>query len=119
MKKDYYKENPEKFKTRSKLWIKNNYSKAQIMWRKAGKKYSDKQRLIAINKYGGKCKCCNEKEIKFLSFDHIKGNGNKHRKIIGQKIVRWLKRNNYPKGFQILCHNCNLAKGFYGKCPHK
>jgi len=30
----------------------------------------------------------------------------------------WLKRNYFPTGFQLLCHNCNLAKGFYGKCPH-
>lgn len=31
----------------------------------------------------------------------------------------WQRKNNYPKGFQVLCHNCNLAKGFYGKCPHQ
>ena len=32
----------------------------------------------------------------------------------------WKKiKNNFPKGFQILCHNCNIAKGHYGKCPHE
>ena len=25
----------------------------------------------------------------------------------------------YPPGYQVLCHNCNLAKGFYGSCPHQ
>jgi hypothetical protein len=31
----------------------------------------------------------------------------------------WLKRNGYPKGFRVLCHNCNSARGLYGYCPHK
>jgi hypothetical protein len=26
--------------------------------------------------------------------------------------------NEFPDGFQVLCHNCNLAKGYYGECPH-
>lgn len=103
---------------RAKRWIQNNYAKAQISWRKSGKKYADKQRTIAIEKYGGKCVCCGEKEPKFLSFDHINGGGSQHRKVIGGKIIRWLKKNGYPEGFQILCHNCNLARGFYGQCPH-
>lgn len=36
----------------------------------------------------------------------------------GVRIEEWLKKNDYPKGFQILCHNCNMSKGFYGYCPH-
>ena len=35
--------------------------------------------------------------------------------VLGQ----WIKKNNFPKGFQILCHNCNVAKGIYGECPHE
>lgn len=63
-----------------------------------------------------------EKEYKFLSIDHVKGNGNAHRRKIGgwgSSFYSWIVRNNYPKSLQILCYNCNLAKGFYGKCPHK
>ena len=37
----------------------------------------------------------------------------------GEKLNRWLKNNNYPKGFQILCWNCNFAKGVLGQCPHQ
>ena len=25
-------------------------------------------------------------------------------------LVNWLVRNDFPEGFQILCHNCNTAK---------
>ena len=35
-------------------------------------------------------------------------------------MYRWLKKHGFPKeGFQLLCYNCNCAKGFFGKCPHK
>ncbi len=32
----------------------------------------------------------------------------------------WLKANNFPPGFQTLCHNCNIGKHRNkGICPHK
>lgn len=78
-------------------------------------------RLAALNHYGGKCACCGETTYEFLAIDHINGGGNEHRKAIGvgRHIIRWLIKNNYPEGFQVLCHNCNVAKGFHGECPHK
>jgi len=75
--------------------------------------------------YGGnppKCNCCGESIIEFLCIDHVDGGGNKHRKqisLIGSNFYFWLKRNGFPKGYQVLCHNCNMAKGFYGRCPHE
>lgn len=82
-------------------------------------------RLEVINHYSNgdiKCACCGEKHIEFLIIDHIYGNGNKHRKEIGKSSTdyyRWIIKNNFPNIFQILCHNCNMAKGFYGYCPHE
>lgn len=87
------------------------------------KSLRQRQRVLALMAYGGskpKCKCCGESTYEFLCIDHIRGGGNAHRKEIGLgHIYRWLIANKFPKGFQVLCHNCNLAKGFYGKCPHK
>lgn len=77
-----------------------------------------KQREECLLHYGGKCQCCNEDRYEFLSIDHIKGGGNKHRKEIGGKLVRWLRKNNYPKDFRVLCYNCNLSLGHHGYCPH-
>lgn len=83
------------------------------------KEWSRKNREDVLFHYGGKCECCGENKKEFLSIDHINGGGNKHRKDIGHlSICKWLKKNNYPKGFRILCHNCNMAKAFYGYCPH-
>ena len=79
-------------------------------------------RMTALLKYSNPpmCTCCGETQIKFLEIDHINGGGNEHRKTMeGTNIYLWLKKNNYPEGFQVLCSNCNMAKGRYGICPHK
>lgn len=77
-----------------------------------------------IEHYGGdppKCACCGEKIYEFLSLDHVKNDGKTHRKEVGMgmRVFYWIIRNGFPKGFQILCFNCNLAKGFSGSCPHQ
>lgn len=74
--------------------------------------------------YGGnppKCACCGETTLEFLTIDHVNGGGNKHRKEIGGggNFYRWLVKNDFPEGFQVLCMNCNWAKGKYGECPHQ
>lgn len=73
-----------------------------------------------FSKYGSVCNCCREYRIAFLSIDHVDGGGNIHRKQVKSNIYRWLKRNNYPEGFQLLCHNCNHGKHINGGiCPHQ
>ncbi len=73
------------------------------------------------------CVCCNESNMEFLCIDHIDGNGNEHRRHInnskftsgGAPFYSWLIKNKYPKGYQVLCFNCNNSKAHYGYCPHK
>jgi hypothetical protein len=69
------------------------------------------------------CRCCGENShMDFLTVDHIDGRKNrpeKEQKLVGLALNRWLKKNNYPEGFQILCFNCNSTKGFFGSCPHE
>jgi hypothetical protein len=59
-----------------------------------------------------KCVRCGETKFEFLVLDHIDGGGKKHQKEVGRGscFYRWLVKNNYPPGFQILCHNCNAEK---------
>jgi len=80
-------------------------------------------RLEIMNYYSNgnlKCACCGEMEIHFLSLDHKNNDGYTHRKIIGfgRQFYSWIKRNNFPPIFQVLCMNCNFAKGKLGYCPH-
>jgi len=91
--------------------------------RAAGRKYARACRQKALDHYGSVCACCGESTYEFLVIDHINGGGTKHRKGIGVKragavIYRWLKQNNYPEGFRVLCQNCNSALGHYKYCPH-
>lgn len=79
----------------------------------------DELRVEVLSAYGGHCQCCVESAIEFLAIDHINGGGRKHRAEIGQNIYPWLKRHGFPKGFRVLCHNCNMAIGLYGYCPHE
>lgn len=90
----------------------------------ARKKSATKLRFTVLQHYGLQCACCGESHYEFLAIDHINGNGRQHRKSIDKglssgQFYRWLIKNNFPKEFQTLCHNCNLAKGFYGQCPHQ
>lgn len=113
-------ENKEKHKIRMKLWrrAKFGYLPKKVKYPSLNQKEVHRiRRLECIKHYGGKCACCGESEPKFLALDHIYGGGTKHRKGKGN-IVYWIVKNNYPDLFQILCHNCNSAKGFYGECPH-
>lgn len=85
------------------------------------RRYQQKLRKDVIERYGGRCICCGEVELVFLAIDHINGGGSKHRREVagfGSQFYRWLRDNDFPEGFQVLCHNCNFAKRM-GACPHK
>jgi hypothetical protein len=73
--------------------------------------------------YGGEapaCACCGEQGAAFLTLDHVNNGGNAHRRQKGnQGVYHELRRAGYPAGFQVLCFNCNVARRFYGHCPHQ
>ena len=75
-----------------------------------------------IGHYGGKCACCGETNIGFLTIDHLDGGGSKHRRAVGRgtNFYKWLIRNEFPDEYQVLCFNCNCGKQVNGDiCPHK
>lgn len=101
----YYQKNPIKFSEIRRI---NNLRKKK----KAIEHYSRGKMC---------CNCCGEKNLAFLTLDHINGDGSKHRKLIGThtKLSSWTIRNNFPSGFQVLCFNCNIGKSNKSICPHK
>lgn len=70
-------------------------------------------KLEVMNAYGGpKCAWCPETDIRYLEIDHIEGGGRQHLKREnlgngGHALRCWLKANNFPPGFRILCRTCN------------
>lgn len=80
-------------------------------------------RLRCLDHYSAgtmKCGCCGEGTEQFLTMDHIDGRKTMghNKSMSGHRLRRWLVKNSFPPGFQVLCYNCNCAKGFYGQCPH-
>ena len=82
-------------------------------------------RFDALQHYSGtsppSCECCGEVFIELLTIDHIGGGGAVHRRTEHSAInlPTWLKTNNYPEGFRVLCFSCNCSYGHYGYCPHQ
>ena len=78
------------------------------------------------------CNCCGlDEHMDFLALDHIAGKKQMDfeselvklgysSKLKGEKLLNWIIKNDFPEGFQILCHNCNHAK-FHNnnECPHE
>ena len=102
----------------NKKWNQDNMDKHNQSNRESNHRLTNE----VIDAYGGKCKCCGETRREFLSIDHIDGNGNKQKREIGVRdsagLYRWLRQNNYPEGFQVLCFNCNMGKRNYSVCPY-
>lgn len=94
--------------------------------RKCVKKSNDRLKTEVLSAYGGKCQCCGLSEEIWLTIDHIDGKGADHRRELtgknygagNQNIYRWLRKNGFPPGFQVLCWCCNWAKS-HGGCPHE
>lgn len=95
----------------------SNCAECQKYYRTKYKKLKDQ----VFAAYGGyECKCCGETTPEFLQIDHVNDDGAAHRRVLGQRgLYQWLFRNGFPKGFQVLCSNCNLGKRFCGVCPHQ
>jgi|TARA_B110000467_G_scaffold160592_1_gene180182 hypothetical protein len=144
----YKKKKKEYWQKEGKTVRRKYFSKPEV-WKNTqvvAKKYRDTARLEVLQYYSKRlsnsdipcCRCCGLNDyLEFLSLDHIPG-----AKIMDKipelidlgysselrniPLYKWIKKNNYLSNlqteyFQILCHNCNLAKGHSkdNKCPHE
>lgn len=138
--KDYHQKNKNKINARTRKWKKQHFEqwvfvnrewrqKNREQQRKYFRQYFRKLRNECLIHYGGdppKCACCGECNIEFLTIDHINGGGNQHRRQLGSRLgigshfYIWLKKSDFPEGFQVLCYNCNCGRAKnHGICPHK
>lgn len=104
---------------------KKRYENRKELIREKQRIYDLSIKMRVIEAYGSKCACpgCTIDTVEFLTIDHINNDGAEDRrqngKKSGGKLYRWLIQNNFPKdSYQLLCYNCNCAKGFFGYCPH-
>ncbi len=81
---------------------------------------------VEVLTYYGKgrlaCVMCGESRLACLSIDHINGGGISHRKEVnayGYRFYKYLKKDNFPKGYQTLCMNCQFLKAVYDRAKKK
>jgi len=69
------------------------------------------------------CVCCGEKQLEFLTLDHINRNGSEERRRVkkqGNVFLEYLSKQGFPEGYQVLCYNCNCGRERNdGLCPHQ
>jgi len=99
-------------------------SRDEILIRERDRNQQRKALLVAhYSSNANRCPCCGESNVRFLTIDHINGNGSKHRKSskcgTGSVFYRWLIKEGMPEGYQVLCYNCNNARARHGICPHQ
>lgn len=127
--------NPEKVKAQKRVSDQRNIAHVRAYQRKWNQQHIVEQRvykaqyrwrirLEAIAAYGGVCRCCGESAPQFLTIDHIDNDGAAERKgdrtRTGTKFYLDLRRRGWPRDkYQLLCFNCNCAKGIFGACPHE
>lgn len=134
--KEYYENNREKILAYQRKWASEHREERKISNRKWVEKNREKKnrltreqrhalKIEVLTHYSNplKCFCCGETAIEFLTINHLNGKGAEQRRNLkirgGNTFYRWLKNNNYPKGFNVLCLNCNFSLGHYGYCPHQ
>lgn len=103
-------------------WRKRNPEQALELARR----YRNRVKERVFSHYSGgeiKCACCDIKGMIFLTLDHIDGDGAEKRRAAGSRggvhYYRTLIQQGFPPGYQVLCFNCNVAKGIDGVCPHQ
>lgn len=124
--REWRKKNPEKVRLIQRRWYNGNRTKKLAKTVIANRQRYHNLKQLALRKYSGEipqCACCGERTYEFLTIDHINGGGRKHRKSLNGYtggLYGWLvNTRKKPSQFQVLCLNCNHAKYYYEKCPHK
>jgi len=115
-----------------KKWVEKNKEKLKIWWREYREKNRakmniqnalerDRVKKEVFSHYATRgeivCAICGFADFDCLQIDHILDNGADDRRnnlgdrtSAGTVFYRFLRKNNYPQGYQLLCANCNCKK---------
>lgn len=69
--------------------------------------------MAVLTHYGnGKLAClwCGEDRLPCLTLDHINDNGAEHRRQLNGDVYHYLRKKDYPEGYQTLYMNCQWIK---------
>jgi hypothetical protein len=91
-----------------------------VCWQCRGRRERAQQKLRLLEAFGFKCQCCGESNPYFLTLDHkVPGQGERSTRLKAHQLYARAAAEGWPKDkYQVLCMNCNFAKGHFGECPH-
>ena len=110
--KDYYQSHREVIKQKTTKYRREHPE----MVKQADRKIRARYKMEVFTHYSDgntpACANCRIDDIDVLVIDHINGGGAalRRNKTEASNLVWWLKKNNYPSGYQVLCANCNQKK---------
>ena len=123
--KKWRDKNHKKTAAMKRAWVKKNPEKQKAMY----DKWKNRIKLETLTAYSKtpkpSCACCHEKNIGFLTLDHMNGGGGKEYAKLqaeGKWFYAELRKQGFPRKdeLQVLCANCNLGRSWNkGMCPHK
>lgn len=96
-------------------FFKERYQRDKLQIALNHRKRKQKIKVEVLTHYGGgslSCIKCGETRLPALSIDHINGRGTEERKLLGKAgygFYHWLKKQEYPDGYQTLCMNCQFV----------
>ncbi|RDJ35314.1 MAG: hypothetical protein DWQ19_10900 [Crenarchaeota archaeon] len=104
----YYEQNKDHIKCKTVRYQKHNPDKVKAYSKTA----RENLKIEIFNHYCNcniECKNCGQNQLHLLTVDHVNGGGSQHKRRI-KNLYSWIKRNNFPEGFQVLCWNCQFRK---------
>ncbi|MCK9602245.1 MAG: hypothetical protein M0R06_24590 [Sphaerochaeta sp.] len=121
-KQQYRAKDRNRYNAQSRAYYQRHLETERMRKRAYAKKYRNKIKELMFQIYGHECACCGEKNLKFLTLDHVNGDGRIDLKRLGNQISILKDAVERPdkSKYQILCYNCNLGRYHNGGvCPHK
>ena len=104
--KKFPSNDPVRHRATNKLWRERNADKIKEKKCRDYIKERDELKNEWLSAYGSKCTCCGESEKKFLTVEHLNGDGKRHRKEVGTglNMLKDLRKQGFPKDiYTILC----------------
>lgn len=115
--KAYREKNREKLLAAMKISSKAYYENNKEKVREYEKAYQRSRKEMFLDMYGRSCSCCEETISAFLTIEHKNGQKKISRET-GAVAYRKAIKEYRPDLYEVLCWNCNCAKGHLGYCPH-
>lgn len=115
--KEYRKKYQELHREETNAKAREAYKRDIVKKKEYQKKYIKETKLKFLDMYGNACVCCGETIPDLLTIEHKLGQIRKTKET-GTVAYRKAIQKYSPDLYEILCWNCNCARGQLGYCPH-